>query len=409
MTCRREMLMTGLVLAERRHLRLFTLLLFYFNQGIAPGFFIYALPAWLTINGASTAGIASVVSAAGLPWTIKFLNGFVIDRYTFLPMGRRRAWIIGAQSALLGVMVTGALAAPQPGDILLLTTLAFAANLAVNFQDVGIDALAIDLMPEEERAQAAGLMLGAQVVGAALTLAVSGWMLEKLGFGAALLSVATVPLLTIVYGFAVLERRGERRLPWSAGQAHEHNRALQVEAWKPLLAGAFRALSAPLSLAFVPFLLLRSLPSGIYETYLPKLATGEVGWSLSTFTSLLALMAVGSGLYAMLVGGRLVERMGERREFVTCAGGLAIANGLFASFPAFWGEAAALIAFAVTVELLIMTYTIALVPVAMRLCVPSVAATQFVVYMGLSGAGRPLGACWRARRLAQGFRRRCSG
>jgi PAT family beta-lactamase induction signal transducer AmpG len=39
-----------------------------------------------------------------------------------------------------------------------------------------------------------------------------------------------------------------------------------------------------------------------------------------------------------------------------------------------------------------LTYTIALVPLSMRLCVPSVAATQFVVYMGMGGAGRPLGA-----------------
>ncbi|MEE4316580.1 MAG: hypothetical protein V2I74_06315, partial [Erythrobacter sp.] len=99
MTARQDTLITGLVLAERKGLRLFTLFVFYLNQGIAPGFFAFALPAWLAVGGVSTAEIATVVAAAGLPWTLKFLNGFVIDRYTFLPMGRRRVWIIGAQAA----------------------------------------------------------------------------------------------------------------------------------------------------------------------------------------------------------------------------------------------------------------------------------------------------------------------
>ncbi|MEQ8411220.1 MAG: MFS transporter [Erythrobacter sp.] len=392
MTARQDSLITSLVLAERRGLRLFTLFLFYLNQGIAPGFFAFALPAWLAVGGVSTAGIATVVAAAGLPWTLKFLNGFVIDRYTFLPMGRRRVWIIGAQATLLCVLVTGAFAAPEPGEIALIAALAFAANLAVNFQDVGIDALAIDLMPEEERAQAAGLMMGAQVVGLALTVAASGWMIETYGLTAALLVVALVPLLTIGYGLAILERPGERRLPWSAGETHRRNRALHVADWRPLIAGAFRALLAPLSLAFVPLLLLRALPSGVYETFLPKLFTGGLGWSLTTFTSLLALQAVVSGLYAILLGGRLVERFGERRIYIACTAILALWNALFAALPMLWQDVAFLIAFTVVVELSIMTYTIALVPVSMRLCVPSVAATQFVVYMGMGGAGRPLGA-----------------
>ncbi|MEQ8773284.1 MAG: hypothetical protein RIC51_10685, partial [Erythrobacter sp.] len=176
------------------------------------------------------------------------------------------------------------------------------------------------------------------------------------------------------------------------GETHRRNRALHVADWRPLIAGAFRALLAPLSLAFVPLLLLRALPSGVYETFLPKLFTGGLGWSLTTFTSLLALQAVVSGLYAILLGGRLVERFGERRIYIACTAILALWNALFAALPMLWQDVAFLIAFTVVVELSIMTYTIALVPVSMRLCVPSVAATQFVVYMGMGGAGRPLGA-----------------
>ena len=39
----------------------------------------------------------SRLGLTALPWTLKLVNGFIMDRYTFLAMGRRRIWIIGAQ------------------------------------------------------------------------------------------------------------------------------------------------------------------------------------------------------------------------------------------------------------------------------------------------------------------------
>ncbi|OBV10587.1 MFS transporter [Erythrobacter dokdonensis] len=382
----------GMVLAESSGLRLFTLVLFYFNQGIAPGIFLFAIPAWLASHDVPTAGIAVVVSAAGLPWTLKFLLGFLIDRYPYLPMGRRRAWIIAAQGTLVAVMIAGALANPQPAEIVLLAGLAFLANIAVNFQDVGIDALAIDLMAEEERTGAAAMMVGAQVIGLSISVATFGWALEHAGTPAAMLAAAAVPLVTMIYGCVLVERRGERRLPWSKGTAHPGNRAIQVAAWRPLLRETFRALRGPFSLAFVPLLLVRSLPSGVHETYLPALFARAAGWTLSDYTSLMAMLTTASGAYCILAGGRIVSLFGERRVLAGCAAILAVWASLFAALPSLWNQTSILIGYAVVAEFLIMTFTIALVPVAMRLCVPGAAASQFVVYMGLSGVGRPFGA-----------------
>ena len=382
----------ALVLAEAPGLRLFTMVLFYFNQGIAPGLFLFAIPAWLTSHDVPTAGIAMVVSAAGLPWTMKFLLGFVIDRYPYLPMGRRRAWIIGAQAALVSVMVSGAVLGPQADAIVLLAGLGFIANLAVNFQDVGIDALSIDLMAEEERTRAAAMMLGAQIIGLSLSVAACGWALEHAGLPAAMLLAAVVPLITMIYGCAIVARRGERRLPWSRGAADQVNRRVHLAAWRPLLREALRGLTAPLSLAFVPLLLVRSMPSGVHETYLPKLFARAAGWTLSDYTGLMALLSAATGAYCILVAGRIISRVGERRVLAGCAVILAMWVGMLAALPSRWGDAAVLIGYIVIVEFLIMTYTVALVPVAMRLCVPGASASQFVVYMGLSGIGRPAGA-----------------
>ena len=58
----------------------------------------------MAAGGATTGEIATIVSATALPWTLKLANGFIIDRYTFLPMGRRRVWIVGAQTLLVVVL-----------------------------------------------------------------------------------------------------------------------------------------------------------------------------------------------------------------------------------------------------------------------------------------------------------------
>jgi PAT family beta-lactamase induction signal transducer AmpG len=139
--------MTGrLILSESKVLRFITVCIFYLNQGVGLGFFGFVLPAWLAANGASIGQIATVVSVTGLPWSLKFASGFLIDRYTFLPMGRRRIWIVGAQIVMVAIMIIAAVLSPDPTEIALLAALGFGVNLAVAFQDVGIDALAVDIM-----------------------------------------------------------------------------------------------------------------------------------------------------------------------------------------------------------------------------------------------------------------------
>jgi PAT family beta-lactamase induction signal transducer AmpG len=393
----------ALVLEESRLLRLATVILFYFNQGVAPGFFVFALPAWLAMNGQPTGSVAMLVSASALPWSLKFLNGFLVDRYTFLPMGRRRAWIIGAQILLLAVLLVGAAIAPQPSDIILLSALGFCANIAVNFQDVGIDALAIDLMPDDERARAAGLMLGAQFLGHALTTALAGWALEAGGFQLATLAIAVLPAATVVYGLVVRERTGERRLPWGQGGVHPRNRERQAVAWVPLLIDAWRALLVPGSLVLLPLLLLRAVPSGAFETFMPGHFSNALGWDLSAYTRLVATLAIVTGAYAVAVGGRLAEWLGERGLLAFSAIALTLLLAVFGTFPSLWELDFAIIGLLATTDLLIITYAIALVPVSMRLCLPNVAATQFVIYMGLSGVGRPVGALIAALMASAGF------
>ncbi len=89
---------SGLILANSQKLRLFTLFILYVGQGLPIGLSWFAIPAWMAANGASAQDVGSVIALTALPWSLKLVNGFFMDRYTMLSMGRRRIWLIGAPS-----------------------------------------------------------------------------------------------------------------------------------------------------------------------------------------------------------------------------------------------------------------------------------------------------------------------
>ena len=382
---------TILILERSAKLRLLTVFLFYFTQGVPVGLFFYAIPAWLAINGASTTQVAGVVSAAILPWTLKFFLGFLMDRYTFLPMGRRRIWIIAAQSTIVLMLLGAAVISPGPKEIWLLSILGFLANSGTAFQDVSIDSLAVDIMPEDERAKAAGVMFGGQFLGIAATTFTAGQLIALYGTTAGYLAAAVVVGLVLTFGIVIREREGEGRLPWSGGVAHPRNVALQVEAWKPLLAKSAKSMLAPLSLIALIIFLVRSMPSGIAEAYHPGLATGTGGWSQTEYTNTVSMAQFVAGLFALTLGGWSVAKIGaQRAALIMC-----ILVGLFALVFGLaredWSNPWLLTSYFWQIEFLATMLSVAFIPIAMRLCDPRVAATQFTLYMAASNVGRPLG------------------
>ncbi|MGE3691674.1 MAG: MFS transporter [Novosphingobium sp.] len=392
----------NLILTQSQGLRLLTVFLFYFTQGFPIGLFFYAVPAWMATQGASTGEVAAVVGMANLPWSLKLVNGFLIDRYTYLPMGRRRVWIIGAQALIVLALLGGAAIAPAHNDVFLLSAFGFAANTAVTFQDVGIDSLAVDIMAETERAKASGVMFGAQVLGISGATALGGALMEVYGFATCMTIAAIVPGVVMLYGMAIREREGEKRLPWSPGQSHARNLAIHSAAWAPLLKNGFRAVFAPLSLVLLPILLLRALPAGGHEAFHPILVTKIAGWSLSDYTNVMSTAQMVAGLVGLTIGGWAVDRIGAQRSLVfamTIGIAMFVAMGLAQDY---WTQGALLMSYFFGYEIVGILLSIAAIPIAMRMCSPVVAATQFTIYMAVANFGRPLGAALAAATAGAG-------
>jgi PAT family beta-lactamase induction signal transducer AmpG len=323
---------------------------------------------------------------------LKLVNGFIMDRYTFLAMGRRRVWIIGAQMVMILLLAGCAVAQPRVEDILLLGIAGFVVNMATTFQDVAVDGLAVDIMREEERARASGMMFGGQSIGIALATTLSGMAIARLGPSAAYLLSATFIGAITLYVVFLKERPGERGLPWSAGEAHPRNKAIHVGAWWPILKSTFTAMIKPVSLLWIPVLLVRGLHFGVFTGVTPLIGTAEVGWSEEQVTSVVGSAQLVAGVLGLSLGGWVGDRFGATRSTIAMfLAFIALGTAMWLG-TAQWGNPSTYTAFVYAWIALDTLISVVTLPIAMRLCDPRVAATQFALYMALSNFGISLGA-----------------
>ncbi len=381
-----------LVLERSRKLRLFTLFILYVGQGMPIGLFWFAIPAWMAVHGASAADVGSVAALTALPWSMKLVNGFIMDRYTFLAMGRRRAWILGAQGVMIVCLVTAALINPSVTDVAILGAIGFTVNLATTFQGGGVDGLAVDIMTEDERARGSGMMFGGQSIGIASATALCGFVIEDFGAPAAYLTVAAILLALSTYVATLRERAGERLLPWSAGSANPRNLGIQIEAWWPLLKATFISLTRPASLLFLPVLFGSRVAYGGFAGATPLIGANYVGLGTAEIASHTAMGGLVAGVLCMTLGGWLGDRFGAKRiAIMWLVTGLAMFAVMYWAEP-YWSDPRLFTAFVLGWITLDMLITVASLPIPMRLCDPKVAATQFTIYMAVANFGVAFGA-----------------
>lgn len=382
----------GLILSQSRRLRLFTLFILYVGQGLPIGLFWFAIPAWMAANGAPAADVGSVLALTALPWSLKFVNGFFMDRYTWLPMGRRRVWLLGAQGVMIASLIVAMILDPGVRDVAILGAIGFVVNMATTFQDVAVDGLAVDIMEEDERARGSGMMFGGQSIGIASATGLTGAVIGEFGAPAAYAIVAGLILLLCLYIASFSEREGERRLPWHVGSAHPRNLEIQADAWWPILKSTLLSLGKLTSLLWLPVLFGRGMLYGGLTGATPLIGANYVGWNESEISSLIATGGLVAGILCLTLGGWLGDRFGAKR--VTIAWilvQLVMATTMYLGM-AQWSDPRLFITFVYAWIALDMLLTVSALPISMRLCDVRVAATQFTIYMAVSNFGITFGA-----------------
>ncbi len=158
------------LLSDSPRVRYATGMMRYVAQGIPMGLLGIAIPVWLASQGIGASDIGTYLAVIVLPWAFKLVTGPLMDRYEFLPMGRRRPWVIGAQLGL-SLALLALLYIERPAEqITLLMLIGVLINTVAATQDVAVDGMSIDLTPVREQGRLNAFMCFGKAIGWAPTL-----------------------------------------------------------------------------------------------------------------------------------------------------------------------------------------------------------------------------------------------
>ena len=377
---------------EHPNLRLFTGTFLYFAQGLAQGLFFIAIPSWLAASGQSAGAVGSFIAAISLPWSLKFMLGVLVDRYAYLPMGRRRAWLIVAQSCLILCLVAFAWRSPLPNELTVVIIFGTVLSAMTALQDVALDAMIIDLTPKNELGKINGFMLGGKAVGIAGGGALAAYFLEFHSFATAMLVVALLFSIPAFIAIMVRERKGERLFPWTEGTASQESIDIKPDAWWPVLRETFRVLLRRDPLLIIGLCIFYGMHQGIFEATMPVFVVQELGWGETGYASLSGIGGVIAGAAGILVGGWLTDKFGPANLALWTAG---IATIIIALLLAFGLNAPSDLAFSLWYLLfavIILGFYLSMITLGMRVCEEHVAATSYALIAGSMAFGMSLGA-----------------
>ena len=370
--------------ATLRYALLFIVLL---AQGFPLGLFFYALPIWLAANEVAPASIGLFISAATLPWTLKLFTGFFMDRFMYLPMGKRRAWLIGSQGLIVLALLVSAQLKPDHTQILTLAAIAFAVNAFCAFQDTAINGLAVDLVPENERARANGFILAGEAVGTAIGTILSGLLIARMGVEAAYYSMAGCVALSLILLLVTRERPGERLLPWTPGRASDVATQEVAKGWHALLGAVWSVMSRRESVLLACALGLYGFTLGLYAVIGPVIATQFGGWTDEGYATLSGVASLVAGLLGMLVFGWLIDRIGPRIGRTIGMVLYALVGVVFVASAPFWQAQIVFVLVVFGAFLSDVLMRIGAYATAMRLCDLKGAATQFALFLACANFG----------------------
>ena len=282
----------------------------YCAQGLPSGLLAHALPTLMRQYGVDLAMIG-LLKLLALPWVLKVLWAPWIDRWSPLPLGHRRGWILPMQLLVVALLALMAWLPPQVlFDTYLWPLLAvlLLLNLASATQDVATDGLAVRLLPASWRGlgnslQVGGYKIGMIVSGSLLLVVVDdwGWRWTLLGL-AGLVAVMTLPIL----------RFPEARLLKEPDRSHE-------SAGPTILWRHYRGfLAQPGMFAWLLVVLTFKLGDSLGSPMIkPMLVDQE--WSLEAVGTL-TLVASCAGIAGALLAGLAYKWLGSYRALLLFGG-----------------------------------------------------------------------------------------
>lgn len=284
----------------------------YVQQGTQYGVVDTVTSTFLTVMGTPLASIGHLGSWITVPWQAKALWSPLVDVF-----GTRRAWILGAQLAVLGALVFLAWAVGTESWLALTLTACLAVGCAAATHDIAADGFYLRALDERGQAAFSGvrnscfrvglLIAGGAIVWLAGTLRENGHTLVEAWRLALLAGAGVYALLFVVSAFALPRPASDVPIARARdGGAPNIARAFHAYVTQPRFVAVaafifcFRLGESMLTRMIRPFLLRGADEGGLGFT------EKQVGLAYGT-AGIVLLLAGG------LLGGALLARHGLRR------------------------------------------------------------------------------------------------
>jgi PAT family beta-lactamase induction signal transducer AmpG len=382
-----------MALSDSRWQRTLTLCALYVAQGVPWGFMLITLPAYLSYKyKVGDDEIGQLTAIILVPWSFKLIWAPLMDTYTIRSMGRRRPWIIGAE-LMMALTLLGFLFVGNPSENLkFILYMYFIHNCFASLQDVCTDALAVDILPANEQGQMNGLMWGSKLIGKGIGAWSLSLILNKWGMEACVAVQIAILLVIMLIPILMLEREGERRFPWSSGQASGSG-ASNMRNPREVFRAFIKAFSLTTTLVYALFTLSNLIGSGINEVITKTLYTQHLNpvWTDVEYSTASGLYSMGTIIIGAVLGGILGDRFGRRKILMFGFGGYGLVALIFAASPGMWNERWFAMTYLLSFETLNAIASVGFLSMAMRISWSSSAAIVFTTYMTLSNVSHVCG------------------
>jgi PAT family beta-lactamase induction signal transducer AmpG len=320
-----------------------------FSSGLPFMLVFSTLSAWLRESGIERATIG-MLSWVGIIYSIKVFWAPVVDRLK-LPLlhrllGRRRSWMLVAQSGIVLGLLNMAHLQPEQGHLAIVAGLALLVAFSSATQDISVDAWRIESAPQPmQGVMAAAYQLGYRI---AIMVASAGalWIAGDHGWTAAYTTMAGFACVGIVTTLLVPEPQArvaqasllqeQRVVSWLEGKAHWPQAARDLGSWFvgavvcPLtdFFSRYGSRLALLMLAFIGSYRLADFTMGVMTNpfYI------DLGFSLKQIAAIAKGFGVFMSLLGTLAGGVAVARLGTVKSLALGSMLVIVANLMFAAF-----------------------------------------------------------------------------
>ncbi len=379
-------------LSENAFLRYFNFSALYFTEGLPQGMLYIGLPAWMAMQGKTPTQIGAFAVATSLPWTFKFVVAPLMDRYTYLPMGRKRPWVLFGHAGLIISIFLFALVPDPLNNLSLFMAAAFCVSSFGAIQDAAGDAMAVDVIPPHQQARANGYMQGSRMVGSSLALVLCSWMLNKYSFQAAMLMLCFLVTVITIVPLIFREQPGEKIFFFTPGSASSVSQKMQIKSWPAILKTLYKVFRLRNSILIIIVLFITQGAYNFFETLLPIFAVKITGWTNVLYAKVFATADLVGGVAGMLLGGYLIEKFGKKR-MINIYFFMILALVMALEFAGtLWQNSSMLYGFIVTYRMLNSFAKIGVFAIAMQCCSKNISASQFTIFMTMGAMGSIAGA-----------------